>query len=337
MRKTALIISGFLFFGLISSFLFFRIFPAGASILIDDFTISAGMSFNEIVDKLKSENLIASKAVFKIYGAITGEARKLKPGKYALSSDSSISKLFKILTKGPEEISVVIVPGLTLKEIDEKLSSFNIIKPGEIINFDANSLKNNYPWLPSRNVDISNFRYFELEGFLLPDTYRFFPDSGVDLVIHRFLDNFKTKALPFFENSDNILDKLILASILEKEIPDYEGKKIVAGILLKRLKVGMPLQVDASIVYAKCSGRFLNCPRLTKADYKINSVYNTYLYPGLPEGPISSPDLESIRAVLNSEKTRYWYYLSDPKTQKTIFSETLDEHNKNRAAYLLNR
>lgn len=333
MKKTALIISGFLFFGLISSFLFFRIFPAGALISIDDFTISAGMSFNEIADKLKSENLIASKAVFKIYGAITGEARKLKPGKYALSSDFSISKLFKILTKGPEEISVIITPGLTLKEIDEKLSSFNIIKPGEIINFDLPLAdKKDYSFLNKAEAEAGS-----LEGFLLPDTYRFFPDSGVDLVIHRFLDNFKTKALPFFENSDNILDKLILASILEKEIPDYEEKKIVAGILLKRLKVGMPLQVDASIVYAKCSGRFLNCPRLTEADYKINSVYNTYLYPGLPEGPISSPDLESIRAVLNSEKTRYWYYLSDPKTQKTIFSETLDEHNKNRAAYLLNR
>lgn len=333
MKKTALIISGFLFFGLISSFLFFRIFPAGASILIDDFTISAGMSFNEIANKLKSENLIASKTVFKIYGAITGEARQLKPGKYALSSDFSILKLFRILTKGPEEISVVIVPGSTLKEIDEKLSSFNIIKPGEIINFDLPLAdKKDYSFLNKAGAELGS-----LEGFLLPDTYRFFPDSGVDLVIHRFLDNFKTKALPFFENSDNILDKLILASIIEKEIPDYEEKKIVAGILLKRLKVGMPLQVDASIVYAKCSGRFLNCPRLTEADYKINSVYNTYLYPGLPEGPISSPDLESIRAVLNSEKTRYWYYLSDPKTQKTIFSETLDEHNKNRAAYLLNR
>ncbi|MDP3015375.1 MAG: endolytic transglycosylase MltG [bacterium] len=328
MKKTALIISGFLFFGLISSFLFFRTFPARASILIGDFKISTGMSFNEIVDKLKSENLIASTAVFKIYGVITGEARRLKPGKYALSSDFSISKLFGILTKGPEEISAVIAPGLTLKEIDEKLSEARIIKPGEIINFNINSLKSDYSYLTEAH---------SLEGFLFPDTYRFFPDSGADLVIHKFLDNFKTKALPLFKDNDRILDKLILASILEKEIPDYEEKKVAAGILLKRLKVGMPLQVDASVIYAKCSGRFLNCPRLAEADYKINSVYNTYLYPGLPEGPISNPDSESIKAVLNSEKTRYWYYLSDPKTKKTIFSETFDEHNKNRAAYLLNR
>ncbi|MEK7114487.1 MAG: endolytic transglycosylase MltG [Patescibacteria group bacterium] len=328
MKKIALIISGFLFFGLISSLLFFRTFPARASVSVDDFKISVGMSFNEIADKLKSENLIASKTVFKIYGAITGEARQLKPGKYSLSSNFPVSKLFRILTKGPEEISVVIAPGLTIKEIDEKLSEARIIKPGEIINFDVNVFQKDYYYLTEAH---------SLEGFLFPDTYRFFPDSGADLVIHKFLDNFKTKALSLFKNNDKILDKLILASILEKEIPDYEEKKVAAGILLKRLKVGMPLQVDASVVYAKCSGRFLSCPRLAEADYKINSVYNTYLYPGLPEGPISNPDLESIKAVLNSEKTRYWYYLSDPKTKKTIFSETLNEHNKNRAAYLLNR
>ncbi len=332
MKKTALIISGFLFFSLISLFLFFRISFTEASIPIDDFIVLAGMSFNEIADKLKGENLIASKAAFRIYGAITGKARQLKPGEYSLSSDFSVSKLFRILTKGPEEISVVVAPGLTLKEIDEKLSSFNIIKPSEIINFNVNGLRNSYSFLSKAGTEVGS-----PEGFLLPDTYRFFPDSGADLVIHRFLDNFKTKALPLFENSDNILDKLILASILEKEIPDYEEKKIAAGILLKRLKVGMPLQVDASVVYAKCSSRFLNCPRLTEADYKINSVYNTYFYPGLPKGPISNPGLESIKAVLNPIKTDYWYYLSDPKTKKTIFSETLDEHNKNRVVYLLNR
>lgn len=328
MKKTALIIGGFLFFGLISSFLFSKIFLAGTSVSTDDFEVSAGMSFDEVAVKLKSENLIASKAIFKIYGAIIGDARRLKPGRYALSSEFSISKLLKILTKGPEEIFVVAAPGSTLKEIDEKLSEAHIIKPGEIINFNIDVLRSDYSYL----ADVDS-----LEGFLLPDTYRFFPGSCADLVIHRFLDNFKTKTLPFFENNDNISNTLILASILEKEIPDYEEKKIIAGILLKRLKVGMPLQVDASLVYAKCSGKFLNCARLSKADYKIDSAYNTYIYSGLPKGPIANPGLESIKAVLNPKKTEYWYYLSASETKKTIFSKTLDEHNKNRAAYLLNK
>ncbi|NCO15254.1 hypothetical protein AUJ30_01390 [Candidatus Wolfebacteria bacterium CG1_02_39_135] len=290
-----------------------------------DFWIKTGMSFNEIADQLKAENFIRSKIIFEIYSLLTGKANQFKPGRYILTTNISIPKLVKVLTKGPEEISVMIAPGMTLKEIDDKLSLLNIIKPNDLVNLDIHFLKNEYPWLGETKI---------LEGFLLPDTYRFFSDSDTNLVIHKFLDNFEIKALPFFKGSDNILDKLILASLLEKEIPDYEEKKIAAGILFKRLKTGIPLQVDASLVYAKCSGRFFGCPPLTEADYKIDSSYNTYLYPGLTETPIANPGLESIKSVLNPEKTDYWYYLSDPKTKKTVFSKTLDEHNKNRAKYL---
>lgn len=290
--------------------------------------IKAGMGFNEIADQLKVENFIRSKIIFKIYSLFSGQAHQLKPGRYILATNISIPELVKVLTKGPEEISVMVTPGMTLKEIDDKLSSLNIIRPNDLINLDINFFKNDYPWLGEART---------LEGFLLPDTYNFFSDSDINLVIHKFLDNFKIKALPFFEDSDNILDKLILASLLEKEIPDYEEKKIAAGILLKRLKTGMPLQVDASLVYIKCSGRFFGCPQLTEADYKIDSPYNTYLYPGLTESPITNPGLESIKSVLNPQKTNYWYYLSDPKTKKTVFSKTLDEHNNNRAIYLLRK
>ena len=99
----------------------------------------------------------------------------------------------------------------------------------------------------------------------------------------------------------------------------------------------MPLQVDATIVYIKCQGQFLDCPPARDADYKADSPYNTYLYSGLPSGPISNPSAKTIEAAANPVKSDYWYYLSDPKTQKTIFSKTLDEHNKNRYKYLLSR
>jgi len=293
-----------------------------------DLEIKTGTSLNEIANQLKDAGLIKSKIIFKIYSLLTGYARQIKPGRYMIPTNISLAELVKILVKGPEEISVVIVPGMTLKEIDEKLSSLNIIKPNELINFDINFLKNDYPFLKGAK---------NLEGFLLPDTYRFFVSSDINLVIHRLLDNFKNKALPFFENNDNLLEKLILASFLEKEIPDYEEKRIAAGILLKRLEVEMPLQVDAAIIYGKCSGGFLNCPPLTAEDYKINSFYNTYLYPGLVPTPICNPGLDSIKAILNPQKTDYWYYLSDPETKKTIFSKTLKEHNKNRAIYLLRK
>ncbi len=306
MKKSALFIICFLL--VISLAAFNRV---RAEVLTKDFEILKGASFAEISNKLKSEGIIRSKLIFQIYSLITGKAFKFKPGRYILNSNISLTELTKVLVNGPQEISVVISPGMTVSEIDEKLSALKIINSGELINSGRS-----------------------LEGYLLPDTYHFYVGSDINLVIHRFLENFNSKALPFFNNNVNILDTLILASLLEKEIPDYEEKRIAAGILLKRLKIGMPLQVDAALLYAKCAG-FLKCPKLVEADYKIDSVYNTYFYSGLPKSPISNPSLESIKAVLNYKKTDYLYYLSDPKTKKTIFSKTLDEHNKNRAKYIL--
>jgi len=304
----------------------FQFLDIGGLTKTQDLEIKAGMSFDEVADELKAENLIQSKTVFKIYSLITGQARQLKPGRYILPTNISIPKLVRTLTNGPAKVSAIIAPGMTIKEIDEKLSSLAVIKPDDLINFDIDSLKNGYSWLG---------KVQSLEGFLLPDTYTFFLGSAPDLVVKKFLDNFELKALPFFENSGNLLIKTInLASLLEKEIPDAEEQQIAAGILMKRLAVGMPLQVDAALVYGKCFGKFLDCPPLQEEDYKIKSPYNTYLYGGLPKSPICNPGLKAIKAALNPQKSDYWYYLSDPKTKKTVFSKTLDEHNKNRAKYL---
>lgn len=324
-KITALIGLAGLFCALLSFYLF-QLPPTGGSAFNQELEILPGMSFNEITNKLKETHLIRSKTAFKIYSLMSGRAHQLKPGTYILSSEFSIPRLVEILTDGPAEISITVIPGMTLRKIDERLSSLKIIKLGDLVNFDINELKRDYPWL---------IRAQSLEGFLLPDTYRFFLGSDRNLVARRFLDNFRFKALPFFKESDSLLETLILASLLEKEIPNHDEQRIAAGILLKRLEVGMPLQVDASLVYAKCLGQFLNCPLLVEGDYKIDSAYNTYLHTGLPKGPICNPGLESIKSTLNFQKSEYWYYLSDPETKKTIFSKDLDEHNKNRAKYLL--
>jgi len=303
----------------------FQFLDIGNSGVNRDLEIKAGMSFDEVADELKTENLIQSKTIFKIYSLIMGQARQFRPGRYILATGISIPELVKTLTSGPAEISVVIAPGMTLKEIDEKLSSLAVIKPNDLVDFNINSLKKNYPWLE---------KIQSLEGFLLPDTYNFFLGSGPDLVVKRFVDNFELKVLPFFGKSDNLLEIINLASILEKEVPDHYEARLAAGILMKRLAAKMPLQTDATLIYAKCSDKFLNCPSLQEEDYKIKSPYNTYLYTGLPKAPISNPGLEAIKAALNPQQSDYWYYLSDPKTKKTVFSKTLDEHNKNRAEYL---
>lgn len=329
MRIRFIRLIGLISLSLLIFFYLFQIFHSCEnSSQIKEFRILPGMSLDEIVNKLAQEEMVCSKTVFKFYNLLTGQAKKLKAGNYLLKSGQSIFKLTKILVEGPTAVSVIISPGMTLKEIDEKLSSLKIIKNGDLINFEPVLVKTDYGWLNE---------VYNLEGFLFPDTHYLLPGSDPQIVIRRFLDNFEAKALPFFEKKNKLLEIITLASLLEKEIPDQEEQRIAAGILLKRLAINMPLQVDATLVYIKCQGKFLNCPRLSESDYKVDSPYNTYLYNNLPPTPICNPGLGAIESVINFKKTDYWYYLSDPESKKTIFSITLDEHNQNRVKYLLNR
>jgi UPF0755 protein len=177
----------------------------------------------------------------------------------------------------------------------------------------------------------------EVEGHLFPDTYRFYKNSSPGEVLKKMRDNFAAKAQPILDRDrPHIRENLILASILEKEVPEYEDRQIVAGIMQKRLEADMLLQADATLCYMKYekAGAFVPCTPITSADLKTKSPYNTYLSKGLPPGPIGSPGLEAIKAAQDPKESPYWYYLSDPKTGKTIFSKTLDEHTRNRVKYL---
>jgi len=231
---------------------------------------------------------------------------------------------------------VVIVEGMSLRDIEEVLSAEDILPAKVIFEFNFDGLKKDYDFLTS--VD-------NLEGYLFPDTYRFFKKSNAELVIRKFLDNFKQKAWPILKGCQvssvkcqdlTINEILILASLIEKEVPSSEDRQIVSGVLQKRLALGIPLQVDATLSYIKCSGTFVFCdkPAVARKDLSLVSPYNTYLHRGLPPGSISNPGLAAIQAALNPKKSDYLYYLSDPKTKKTIFSETLEEHNDNRSKYL---
>lgn len=276
-------------------------------------TIQKGDGMRVIASKLYEKELINSRSLFVLYALITGRAHLFKPGVYSISPPQSFSKLIKILISGDhQEVAVVIPDGLTIREIDKLLSDKGIINPQALIAFGKQSRQ-------------------KLEGFLFPDTYRFFIGSSVGDVVKKFSDNFNQKAQPLLSSyGPNFYERLILASLLEKEIPDIEERKIAAGIILKRLVAKWPLQIDAAICYIKAG----ECHPLTLLDLKIDSPYNTYVYKGLPPTPIANPGLSAIEAALNPKQSSFWFYLSDPKTGKTIFSRTLDEHNQNKARYL---
>lgn len=291
-------------------------------------SLNKGEGFSEISEKVYSAGLIRSKNIFKIYSVLIGKAAKFRFGKYFFEKPVSVFELTDILSNGPEEVSAVIFPGMTLKEADGRLSEAGVINAGELINYkNFDKLKNQYRFLADAK---------SLEGFVFPDTYYFHQGEDIDFVIEKIIENFNKKAgILIFPNKDvNLLKLLIIASFLEKEIIDYEDMRLVAGIVEKRLKIGMPLQIDATLVYNKCSGRFLGCGSLEDIDFKTISPYNTYLYNGLTPTPIGNPGLKSIEAALNKKDSVFLYYLSDPKTKKTIFAKNLDEHNRNRVKYL---
>ncbi len=295
------------------------------------FDIQSGMGFRGISEKLYDEGFIRSPRIFIIYGALTGAAHQLKPGSYLLSAGSSTPAILNIIEKGPTIDAEVTFPeGMTLKDMDSVLADKGILPKGSIFKVSLKELKIKYSFL-------ANAR--SLEGFLFPDTYRFYKQGESRKVVEKILDNFALKAQPLIVNNKlSIINYqlLIVASLLEKEAPEYRDKQLIAGIIYKRIQLGMALQIDATITYAKCLGAFITCadPKVYRNDLDFQSPYNTYLHNELPPGPIGNPGVDSIKAALNPIKSDYLYYLSDPKTKKTIFSRTLEEHIDNRARYL---
>ncbi|RJQ29342.1 endolytic transglycosylase MltG [Candidatus Parcubacteria bacterium] len=284
------------------------------------FAVDRGEGFFRIVRRLDEAGLIKSPLVFTVSSFLTGSAGRLKPGIYNLSSSFNSVRILGMLVRGPEREVVVTIPeGSSFYDVDDVLSRAGVLRPSSFVDYLLQQSES-------------------FEGRLFPDTYRFFSGTPPAAVLEKFLGNFTEKAEPFLGREKNRLNAdLTLASLLEKEVPEFHDRRLVAGVLKRRLAAGMLLQVDATICYIKRStlgekGR--NCYPLDPLDFKIDSPYNTYLYKGLPPGPIGNPGTSSIIAALDPEESPYWFYLSDPETGKTIFSKTFDEHEDNRVKYL---
>lgn len=319
------------------SFLFFQLTPVANGPDYREFQISKGSGFQGIADSLYAQNFIRSPKIFMAYGVLTGSAHLLKPGNYLLSSGSSTPAILEVIERGPSiDTAVVLQEGATLKDMDKVLSGKGILAGGSLAKLPVKALAEKYPFL-------KNIR--SLEGFLFPDTYRFYGGSSAESVAEKILNAFSSKAWPLLSGCDgqsarcsglDLPEILTVASLLEKEVPVFEDRQMVAGIIYRRLSIGIALQIDATLVYAKCYGTFLTCAdsKVYRKDLAFPSIYNTYLHNGLPPGPIGNPGLSAIKAALSPVKSKYLYYLSDPKTGRTIFSETLEEHNLNRSKYL---
>lgn len=322
---------------LIISFFLFALRPVGGGAAVS-FAVSPGEGLRAIVVRLKSAGLIHSVAIFKMASVFSGSAHTIKPGRYALDASMSNLDILNLLVAGPSDIEVTIPEGATVAEIDRVLAVNKIIAPGE---FSVNA------------------RLFE--GFLFPDTYRFLPGAPIDEIRGRFLENFQEKVQTvdpglammaesiiaclkksepltpcryIDKKSERFYNAMIVASLLEKEVLFQDELSAVAGVINNRLRIDMPLQIDATVIYARCQGMFQDCLPLVKSDFQFDSPYNTYQYRGLPPGPISNPGIRAILAAVSPGVNGYLFYLTDPSSSKTVFSTTLEEHNEKRARYL---
>lgn len=290
--------------------------------------IEQGMGAVEIAELLKTAGIIKQQAPFLLYVFLTGNNSKLQAGEYEFDGDYAPYEIADLLSEGfslSRERAVTVPEGYTISDIKGVLKSWEV-NGGETLDQEtAAAWSDFYAFL--RTVPAGH----TLEGFLYPDTYRFERETTTDVIARKMLSNFDAKTAELREqlgaDERDFYEVVILASILEKEVPPEDMKR-AAGVLQKRLDANMGLQVDASLAYV------LGRPA-TRADIDSStSPYNTYRYRGLPPGPIANPGLSALKAAADPEDNEFWYYLTRPDTGETIFSRTFAEHDSARAQYL---
>lgn len=307
---------------ILSFFSGFLLYPNDTSFRVHTFEIKEGDDIFSVAQRLYMEDIIKSRVSFVGYALLSGSYTSLHPGIYRLTS-SRIQDTLSLITSPPQEKEVTILPGMSLVDIDELLSSEGIIEEGSLISLD----------IPSVFGDDLDTPLPSLEGFIAPDTYRFYTGRSAETIARMLVGYFWEENGDLFKNSsfDEMYEAVIVASLLEKEVITQEDKEIVAGIIYKRYAVGMPLQIDASVLYGAC-GRTSCTPM--KGMFQEDTPYNTYTRVGFPPTPIASPSRSSLEAALSPRSTSYWYYLSRPDTKETVFSATLGEHAYYRSVYL---
>lgn len=300
------------------------------------FIIEKGQGVNEISENLKRVKLIKNKFIFESYIFLRNMEKNFQAGEYKLKPNINLVQLSKILTLGigaVNEREIKIIEGWTLKEIGEYLEKEKIVDKKEFLDKISDpailqTLKKDYKFLEDKPEGI------DLEGYLFPDTYRIFKDAKPEDILKKMLDNFDQKlTLKMREDikikNRTIFEVISLASIVEKEVPGDKDREIVGGIFWKRLEAGVPLQADSTLNYFT-GGK---SRALSSEELKIDSFYNTYLYPGLPPTPISNPGLSSLRAAIYPAESPYWYFLSK-EDGETVFSRTLKEHVENKMKWV---
>lgn len=288
-----------------------------------EMTISKGSSVKSIATQLEKQGIIKNANVFTIYCKLNDKANKIKAGKYVLSSAMTVAQIVDKLASGNADTNSVrftMPEGFELRQMADRLEAQGLIDKVEF--YDAiNKAEFDYSFIK----DIPD-REGKLEGYLFPDTYEVFKNATEQEIIDKMLGKFDKVFTEAYRQRAKELnmtfDQVItLASIIEREAKLDKDRKIISGVFHNRLNKKMKLESCATVQYLLKEQK----PVLTYKDLEVDSPYNTYMYVGLPKGPIASPGAASIEAALYPDDVDFLFFFATSDGSH-IFSKTYQEH-----------
>lgn len=307
------------------------------------FEIESGEAAYSIGLRLQNQGLISDAALFGQLLSYNGIDTRLQAGNYQLRRSMSMKEIATVLYRGYASPNVITVfPGWRIEQIATQLARNGAMDGNQFLRLAAAGAVIDHPLLADRPPGAS------YEGYFMPDTYHLPDNPTPEHLIARMVDNLARHLPP------NVLELaqqrgltfhqvLILASIVERETAQADEKPLVASVYLNRLSPTSPiayLQADPTVQYAmgyqSATGQWWKSPVALEEYSQVDSPYNTYLYPGLPPGPIANPSPESIMAVLNPAQTDFLFFVcARPRCEdgRHIFARSYDEHLQNVAVY----
>ena len=313
-----------------------------------DVEIPSGSSLSKISEILYEKGLIRNKMVFKLFVDLSDKTSKLKAGKYKLSPSMSIAQIMDELLTGNSAVPTVkitIIEGWDIRRmakylVEEKGFDFTeeeFINAARVENFTEYVFLQEIP----ENRRNGNGDIIPLEGYLFPDTYIVYEDAKPEDIMRKMLDQFeKVYDASMKQRAEELgmtMDEVVtLASIIQREARKTEEFPMISAVFHNRLKKGMNLESCATVQYIINENRWT----LTEEEMRIDSPYNTYINPGLPVGPISSPGRLALTSALNPyeefmnpERPYLYFVLKNPETGEHAFNYNYQNHLKDKAKY----
>ena len=283
--------------------------------------VEQGDTLSSVADKLEEAGVIGSATVFKLESRVQGGETEIKAGEYQFVPGGDSEQILETLSSGDSisAFTITVPEGLNLEQTARVVEGEGGIPADEFASAAART-DYGYDFLEDPAIRTT-------EGFLFPKKYEF--ERGVDAlqVVDRLLQQYllEKEGLDFAEAQDRFdlteYELVTVASLVEEESANLEERSLIAGVIYNRIRLGMPLQVDATVQYALGKAK----EDLKLDDLEVDSPYNTYRNPSLPPGPISSPSRESIRAALEPAETDYLYYVLEADGEEHFFTDDYDE------------